>query len=230
MSTPYVKEDAIMTTVNASKVDVAYGEIRARIIEGIYTAGYRLVLNQLATSIGVSPFPVREAIRRLESEGLVKFNKNVGAEVIGISPGLFQDAMEITALLEAYATARAVPHLRPGDIAQASDLNDEMRALSHEAFDPVRFTKLNQEFHSLLYASCPNTEALTLLRREQGRMATIRHSSFIFIPHRAQESVDEHDRLLHLLSTEKPDTASIEYVAREHKLNTLRSFLESHQE
>src|SRR5690348_12410648 len=66
---------------DGSKADAAYEWIRAGILEGTYGAGHRLVLERLASEIGVSPVPVREALRRLEAEGYVEFQRNVGATV-----------------------------------------------------------------------------------------------------------------------------------------------------
>ena len=56
-----------------SKSEQAYAAVKSRIVEGTYTPGYRLVLAKIAEDLGFSVVPVREAIRRLEAEGLVKF-------------------------------------------------------------------------------------------------------------------------------------------------------------
>src|SRR5690348_173461 len=64
-----------------SRVELAYATIRERIIAGTYGPGYRLVLDELAREIGSSPVPVREAIRRLEAEGWVEYQRHVGARV-----------------------------------------------------------------------------------------------------------------------------------------------------
>src|SRR5262245_45003271 len=64
-----------------SRFELAYTTIRQRILNGAYGPGYRLVLDELAREIGMSPVPVREAVRRLEAEGYVDFQRNVGARV-----------------------------------------------------------------------------------------------------------------------------------------------------
>ena len=69
-----------------SKSEQAYTAVKGRIVDGTYSPGYRLVLAKIAEDLGVSVVPVREAIRRLEAEGLVKFERNVGATVSGIDP------------------------------------------------------------------------------------------------------------------------------------------------
>ncbi len=62
-----------------SKSEAAYATISERINNGAYSPGYRLVLGTIAEELGCSVVPVREAIRRLEAEGLVNFTRNVGA-------------------------------------------------------------------------------------------------------------------------------------------------------
>ena len=67
-----------------SKSERVYRTLRQGILSGRYSAGYRLVLDRIAREIGVSAVPVREAVRRLEAEGLVEFQRNVGAIVTGV--------------------------------------------------------------------------------------------------------------------------------------------------
>ena len=64
-----------------SKSQLAYRFLRERIDDGRYVPGYRLVLGQIAGELDVSVVPVREAIRRLVAEGLVTFQRIVGAQV-----------------------------------------------------------------------------------------------------------------------------------------------------
>lgn len=216
-----------MTSTSApSKSELVYVELRRRIIDGTYTPGYRLVLGHVAELFGFSSVPVREALRLLEAEGLVVHRKNIGAEVAGIDPVDFADAMQATALLEGYATSLAAAHLTSVDLARAGEINDEMRALRGEVFDPLRFTRLNQAFHTVLCRPCPNRHLSDLLARETDRLSSIRRSTFSYVPSRSRSSVEEHDELLRLLRTEPLDLGEIERVARGHKLNTLRHFLE----
>ncbi|MEG2577897.1 MAG: GntR family transcriptional regulator, partial [Glutamicibacter sp.] len=65
--------------MTASKSEAAYQLVSERIVNGAYSPGYRLVLGTIADELGCSVVPVREAIRRLEAEGLVHFTRNVGA-------------------------------------------------------------------------------------------------------------------------------------------------------
>ena len=83
-------------------------------MDGTYSPGYRLVLAKIAEDLGVSVVPVREAIRRLEAEGLVKFERNVGATVSGIDPTEYLYTMQTLSIVEGAATALSAPLIDSG--------------------------------------------------------------------------------------------------------------------
>jgi DNA-binding GntR family transcriptional regulator len=211
-------------TSSISKSEMVYRTLRARILDGRYTSGYRLVLDQLARELEVSPVPVREAVRRLEAEGLVTFRRNVGAEVRGIDVGDYADSMQTLAYLEGAATSLGAPHLTSEDLAHAHALDDEMRHLLEVRFEPVRFTELNEQFHRVLCGACPNSHLLDLLRSEWQRMSMIRRSSFGLVPSRSKVSAAEHARILGLIETGAP-ADEIERAVRDHKLRTRNVYL-----
>lgn len=206
-----------------SKSEQAYQAIKARIVEGTFTPGYRLVLSIIAKDLGVSVVPVREAIRRLEAEGLVTFERNVGATVAGIDPTEYLYTMQTLSIVEGAATALSAPLIDGPGIARARAINEEMRdCLGH--FDPVRFTRLNQDFHSVLFEHCPNPHILDLVHRGWNRLAALRSSTFRFVPGRALGSVEEHENLLTLIEN-GADADTIEKAARQHRTATLDAYL-----
>ncbi|MCU1511030.1 MAG: GntR family transcriptional regulator [Arthrobacter sp.] len=211
------------TVMAGSKSEQAYTAVKAKIVEGIFTPGYRLVLGSIAKDLGFSVVPVREAIRRLEAEGLVKFERNVGATVSGIDPTEYLYTMQTLSIVEGAATALSAPLISGADIARARAVNEEMReCLKH--FNPVRFTQLNQDFHSVLFEPCPNPHILDLVHRGWNRLAALRSSTFRFVPGRAHESVDEHEALLKLIEA-GADADQIEKAARLHRSATLDAYL-----
>jgi DNA-binding GntR family transcriptional regulator len=211
------------TVMAGSKSEQAYTAVKAKIVEGIFTPGYRLVLGSIAKDLGFSVVPVREAIRRLEAEGLVTFERNVGATVSGIDPTEYLYTMQTLSIVEGAATALSAPLISGADIARARAVNEEMReCLKH--FNPVRFTQLNQDFHSVLFEHCPNPHILDLVHRGWNRLAALRSSTFRFVPGRAHESVDEHEALLKLIEA-GADADQIEKAARLHRSATLDAYL-----
>ena len=215
----------LRSTGSVSKSEAVYRELRSRILAGRYTAGYRIVLDQVAREMGVSPVPVREAIRRLEAERLVTFTRNVGAEVAGINIEDYADAVETLAHLEGSATALAAPFVTPQILDEASTINDEMRGmLEGTRFDPQRFTELNSQFHRLLCSPCKNKHLFDLLEREWEFVAVVRRGGQYRMVGRSRVSVEEHDRILELVRSGAAP-AEIERAARDHKLRSMRDFI-----
>lgn len=213
---------AAKTEESVTKQERVYRVVRERILSGTYGPGYRVVIDALAGEFGVSALPVREAIRRLEAEGLVIFRPNAGAHVAPADPGLFDEEMTVLAVLEGYATALAAGKLTKGDIKRLRTLTDSM-VEAIERLDPLSFGRLNQEFHAVIYERCPNSALVDLLRDVARRLDAIRRTVFVQIPYRGAESVAEHRRLISLIAGGAAPT-EIEAAAREHKLNTVASF------
>lgn len=212
------------TVAPISKSERAYRLIRERIESGRYVPGFRLVLAPIATELDMSVVPVREAIRRLEAEGLVTFETNVGAQVALIQETEYLHTMETLALVEGYATALAAPHLTAEQLSRAAQVNERMReSLAH--FDPHSFTELNLEFHRVLFEACPNPHILDLVHRGWNRLRLLRDSSFSFVPGRAHDSVEEHENILELIRSQAP-VLEIELAARQHRLATLTAVLQ----
>lgn len=207
-----------------SKSQAAYDWVKARIARREYTPGYRLVLGSIAAELDMSVVPVREALRQLEAEGLVTFERNVGARVAMVDESQYAFSMQTLAILEGAATALAARALTIDDLRRARDINDRMVA-SLDHFDPGSFTALNHEFHATLFAPCPNRRIRDLVDAEWGRLGNLRSSTFAFVPGRAQESVREHEAIVLLIERSAP-LDEIETAARRHRSATLDAYLE----
>lgn len=206
-------------TATPSKSQLAYDWIRQRIDDGRYVSGFRLVLGQIAGELDISVVPVREAIRRLEAEGLVTFEKNVGAQVALLQDTEYTYTMETLALVEGAATQLSAPLLNGDHLHRARSINREMIACLDD-FIPHRFTQLNKDFHSVLFEECPNPHILDLVHRGWNRLNVLRDSTFGFVPGRARESVAEHEQILTLIE-QGAEPLEIELAARRHRLATL---------
>ncbi len=213
------------TEVLQSKSETAYQAILEGVQQGRFAPGSRLVLAQLAAELGMSVVPVREAVRMLQQDGLVAYERNVGATVVGIDPVEYRNTMETLALVEGFSTAQCAPLVTGADLQRAREINGRMRRVL-EDFDPVQFTALNKQFHSTLYEHHQNAHILDLVHRGWNRLAALRSSTFAYVPGRARASVDEHDHLLDLITQGAP-FETIETAARQHRLNTLDAYLAS---
>jgi DNA-binding GntR family transcriptional regulator len=149
-------QDQTLTSMSpdVSKAQRAYQWLKQKIAEQEFTPGYRLVLSTIAQRLDMSVVPVREAIRRLEAEGLVTFRRNVGAQVAMVDESRYRHSMETLGILEGAATALAAPNLTTEDLRRARELNDRLAA-SLEDFDPHAFTQTNHDFHQVLFSPVP---------------------------------------------------------------------------
>jgi len=207
-----------------SKHEQAYATIRERILDGTYGPGYRLVIDGLARELGISAVPIREAIRRLEAEGWILFQRNVGAQIMPLTAERWQATMEVLATLEGRATASSAPHLSPDEIARARGFNKEMET-ALESLDLLLFGRLNRGFHAVLHGRCPNPYLTGLLRQTFERLDVMRRSVFIYIPLRGWASLSEHSELVDAIE-EQPGGELIERLVRQHVQNTIDAFLE----
>jgi DNA-binding GntR family transcriptional regulator len=206
-----------------SKSQHAYEWLSTKIAHQEFGPGYRLVLATIADALGMSVVPVREAIRRLEAEGLVTYERNVGAHVAVIDESELVFTMQTLGLVEGSATALSAMLLTGADLDRAAGINERMAALLKH-FDAHAFTHLNQQFHAVLFEPCPNPHILNLVHRGWSRLSGLRDSTFTFVPGRASHSVDEHANILNLIRT-SADPLEIELAARDHRWRTMDAFL-----
>jgi DNA-binding GntR family transcriptional regulator len=219
---------AIATGQPASKQEWTYSVLRSRIVNGTYGAGHRLVIDGIARELEVSPMPVREAIRRLEAEGWVQYQRNHGASVSPLDDDAWAQAMDAVAVLDGYATALAAPHMRPEDLELMRSANELMRA-ALDKFDVGAMSVHNLAFHRAIQDRCPNDYLRVELRSTQERLNTLRGRIFMFIPGRGRASIDEHDELIAMLEEGRP-AAEIEAFARRHTHRTVEVYLERRAE
>lgn len=127
--------------------------LREAIFRGDLVRGQRLVQDELANALGVSRMPVREALRRLEAEGLVIIEPYRKAVVVGIEIEDVQEIYELRALLESKAVELSAGRMNEKDVAELESLVEEMKnAVRKQEFD--RFIELNVKFHKHLVKYC----------------------------------------------------------------------------
>lgn len=205
-----------------NKAERTYATLRRRILVGTYEPGHRLVLDALAREMGVSPVPVREALRRLEAEGWVVYTRNVGAQVAPIDDERWEQEMRVLAILEGNATALAAPLMRAADLRSLENINEAL-AVAVTGADLVEASKLNRAWHRVIYERCPNAYLVQVIGETQERMDAIRRTVFTRNPERGHESVAEHAAILELLERSAPFD-QIERAAREHKVRTIDAY------
>ncbi|OLB82322.1 MAG: hypothetical protein AUI14_00890 [Actinobacteria bacterium 13_2_20CM_2_71_6] len=207
--------------VEPSKHEAVYRKIRERILDGRYGPGYRLVFSALARDLDVSPVPVREAIRRLEAEDLVTFERNVGARVATLDDEAWEQLVEMLALLDGYAVARALPRIPAEAIDEAQEINDLLRGQVGPALDNGRVMALHRTFHRTIYRYADNDYLIESLDRVWDRIDASRVLVSRYPAKRLATAVQEHDFLLQQLRNADNDPVVLERHARQHNLNAI---------
>ena len=133
-----------MSTLFRSKNEVVYDLLHQAIIRGDYTPGERIVIDDVASKIGVSSIPIREALRQLEADGFVEIAPYVGATVTQISADSVFEIFALLETMEAICGRAACRCMSEEEIETLNDLVQQMEACMTE---PENWVKLNKKFH-----------------------------------------------------------------------------------
>lgn len=173
--------------------DVVAGMIHDRIMSGELTPGTHLRLSELAAEFDISQMPVREALRRLESLGLVEIHAHRGAFVRTLSAKDFDDTMEVRMILERTAVERAALHFTTEAAAQARELLAEHNRL-HEVGEEIAAREVHTKLHHFLYRAAGSEWLLRAIDPVWRNSERYRFS--LAGSHNTQESAREHEELI----------------------------------
>lgn len=194
-----------------------YAELRAAILRGEYAPRQRLIETELTERYGTSRFVLRNALTRLETEGLVELQPNRGARVREIS---VQEAIEITEIrraVEGLVAARAAERITDGEITHLRELGESMRA-GVEAADMLRYSELNAQLHGTVRSIARHDSATRIIEQLNGQM--VRHQFRLsLVPGRPSVSLPEHLAIIDAVASRDPDAA--ERAMRAHLTSVL---------
>lgn len=138
---------------NVSSGAAAYEALLKAISDGTLKPGDRLREVEVSKLLNLSRTPVREALRRLESDGIVEHQPRIGAAVRQLSHSEIVELYEMRVVLERTAAEMAAKHASEAEIDTLEDLN---RDIAESRNDPVAAAAINQSFHKALYQACRN--------------------------------------------------------------------------
>ena len=141
-------------------------KLREAILRGEFAKGERLIQEEWAEKLGVSRMPIREALRQLEMEGLVRIEPHRGAIVLPVSVEDVEEIYFLRALLEGIAVEKSLPYLEQEDLEELEHLVAQMESLPAEESAVEQYVQLNARFHRILREGCP-------WRRIQGMIDTL---------------------------------------------------------
>lgn len=178
-----------------TKSALAIEALRSAILRGDVSPDAPLTVTSVARRLGMSPTPVREAIRTLQAEGLLRHEPHHSAAVTRYTAKDIHDLYEMRAELESRATLLATPRLTPPVIERLEQLNDTMRVAA-ERSDFDQMNRLNGEWHLLIYSAADNRILLDLV---QYLWRKFMWDVNWVLPGRAGRSIEEHAAVLQAL-------------------------------
>lgn len=196
----------------------AFRRLRDAIIRGALPAGRKISERGLAASLGISAQPVREALRRLERDGLVVTLPRSGTVVAEVGPGQLAELGRIRVALEGVAAALAAERLGGEGLAALTGLVRRMEA-GTAARDAAALDAANEEFHALIHAAAGNaflTRSLTSLRAYDHAG---QHRAVGSTPRDLPKSLAEHKAIV--AAFKRRDAALAEARMRGHVLRSL---------
>ncbi|MBT2404039.1 MULTISPECIES: GntR family transcriptional regulator [unclassified Streptomyces] len=200
---------ATASTATPSAVTAAdrvYRHVKQGVLDRRYEGGVLLTEGEVAEAVGVSRTPVREALLRLETEGLLKLYPKKGALVLPVSAQEIADVIETRLLVEEFTVRRAVP-APPGLLDRLAALVEEQRRHAAEG-DLAAVMAADRGFHAEIVRSAGNQILCRLydqLRDRQLRMGVaLLHAH----PDRIERSLAEHAEILDALRAGDAETAA----------------------
>ncbi len=192
--------------------DVVFKTLRQAILKGELSPGERLMEIQLAKKLGVSRTPIREAIRKLELEGLVLMIPRRGAEVAGITEKNLRDVLEVRRALEDLAIDLACQRMKEEQLDELEKAEEEF-AKAIEDNDAIMIAQYDERYHDIIYQSTGNDKLISMLGNLREQMYRYR-LEYIKEADKRPVLVIEHRNILKALKARKVNEAK--QAMREH--------------
>jgi DNA-binding GntR family transcriptional regulator len=191
--------------------------LRTIILTGQLPPGAELRQDELASQFGVSRMPVREALRVLQSEGLVAQKPHRKAVVVSLRSEDIEEIFAIRALLEGRAAARAASRLTNAMLTHLAEIHAEMGGVDH---DVERWLALNHDFHTTIYEACGWPRLLAMINALRNTVQPYLRLTFSLLGRSAHA---EHGLILH--AAEVRDPALLARLTEEHLERTARGLM-----
>ena len=198
---------------------LAYNSIKEYILEDHLDENSRLTEDFLAGQLGISKSPIREALNRLEAEGLVQIEPRKGAYLRRLSPDEINDLYDLREALEVHVVRTAKP--TPRLIAELRQSLKRQRALL-EANDKAHYIQEDSAFHAKLAQSTKNKYLCSVLENIQNQIWLSRRRSYSLS---SSSAPDYHEAIVKAL--EDSDSERAQQAMRDHIRNVLERLVES---
>ncbi|MDK2820131.1 MAG: hypothetical protein PWP31_96 [Clostridia bacterium] len=218
--------ESLLQPINPEKYqpvrEEAYYALREAILTGALEPGTRLVERKVAKQLGVSRTPVREAIRRLEIEGLVEHLPKRGVVVSWMSDKEAGEVYNIRAVLEGLAARLAAKNIKPTQQVKLMDLVNDMEE-AYKENDSCQLQRLHIKFNEIIYEAANSSRLHHLINNLVDYIVGFTKVSYN-VPGRVEEDIKEHRELAEAIVNRDIDKA--EKMARKHIENASNAYFE----
>lgn len=186
--------------------DEVFNTLRQRILKGTYKPGERLMEIHLAEQLGVSRTPIREAIRMLELEGLVKMIPRKGAQVASISREDLQDVLEVRKALDTLAVKLACMRISADEIQKLKNAELEFERSLRQG-DTTQIAEADVAFHDVIQLASKNKRLKSMISNLAERIYRYRFEYIKQQSDGGQTLVDEHRLIIKYIEENNVDEA-----------------------
>ncbi|MBW1850204.1 MAG: GntR family transcriptional regulator [Deltaproteobacteria bacterium] len=191
-----------------------YENLKQAIVKGDLTPGSRVIESRVADALGISRTPVREAIHKLEREGLLRHNPTGGFFVPGLTRADTEETFGIRSVLESYAAKlAAIKHREEELYPLEKKINEFQRCLDRKEMDAL--LRINTEFHDLLYALSRSPRLIKMINDLSDQIYRFRRV-ILRVEKMAKTSNKDHRLMLKFIR--RRDADGVERLVREHIL------------
>lgn len=206
--------------VLATAQQQAYRYIREQILNGQFTGGMRLQAADIAAAVGISRMPVREALRQLDSEGLVTIRPNRGAVVTELTAPDIEELFEMRAVFEALAARSALPNLTGHTI---EELEFRLNRMDHARGDPRLWLERHSDFHDYL---CQQSKRPRLTAEIKRLRTAVQPYLLMYIDVYAETEMEGYEHATLMEAVRSGESDRLETAVRHHVLSASRGIVE----
>lgn len=205
-----------------SKSEIVYQAIHKAIIEGKFKPGEKLEPEKLAIDLEVSRMPIREAINRLQTEGLVDIIPHTAAVVATVDTDEIKDLMTVRSMLEGFAVRRATKRITEKGLEKLWKICKEMEIKTKDKKDRNSLIARNREFHQTILEACGNKTIKSICSNLYDSFERF-NMQLISSQKRANQILYEHRNLVETIEARK--SAVAEKLMRSHINHTLHEII-----
>ncbi len=199
--------------------------LRALILSRAVRPGERLVQSELAEQLGVSRTPIREALHKLESDGLVTLSRHRGASVADLSLSELEDIYSVRIAIEGFGAFLAARNITGEDLERLEALLRQMREVFEQG-DRWRLLEINRQFYEVLYAIADRPRLYELIMKHLDLASLYRQMAFA-IDHYYRHTIADHEALIATFRQHDPEASErLTRTQLQQTLVSLVAFLE----